>query len=105
MNENELLARLLRPDGQGWYVCEDGDIVIDKDTVNFRTSNEWTGALLEKLEKNRIELHSYRTPDGFGWGCAFFIGNVINCTKPQPRATWRDAVVDAALEIAKREAK
>lgn len=63
----------------------------------FRTSNGWAGALLEKLVSYGVDLYTDESSPP-RWRLYLNQGiKVRNCP------TWRDAVVEAALEIIKRE--
>lgn len=109
MNENEQLARWLgmKPDKMDFDIQgkietfaiwrrENGGAEY---LPNFRASNEFAGELLEKLGNlNGTNLDGY-TVKATGekrWRCIPLEGY---------RSTWRDAVVDATLEIIKREEK
>lgn len=100
-NENELLALWIGwepsklPEFEGLWLVPAGDAMDN--LPSFRTSNEWAGALLEKLggifdvgleKANRV------------WSCRVFGPNIFNSAD-----TWRAAVVDAALEVIRREDK
>lgn len=108
MNENEILARWL-----GFVHKYDlkmpGAIAIEytgkvysykgekhHGVPNFRTSNEWAGALLEKLADYGFTLVGLNPKGQRCW----FAGGFEHKDR---KATWRDAVVDAALAIIKAE--
>lgn len=83
MTENEQLARWLDLDSKIVVQIIDND-VIRGGVPNFRSSNEWAGAVFEQ-----ILLEGY-VQDLF---------QKILIRLPEE---WRDAVVDTALEIIKR---
>lgn len=98
MNENEILARWL-----GWKIINHPDNPDYFDPSgkfharfpDFRTSNEWAGAVLEKLGDSQISLDAALNPDGaVRWSHVDIEGEWTG-----NRETWRDAVVDAALDI------
>lgn len=66
--------------------------------MNFRRDNEWAGTLLDKLYDTGIVLDSSKDIGGFYWfvSARGYRGHA---------STWRDAVVEAVLEIARRELK
>lgn len=110
MNQNEQLARWLGWDQNscGWW-CIPGRENNMEGLPNFRTSNEWAGALLTRLGAG-VHLLSCKTLKGSPlWACS------NNRWSNDPKETyrllskwhmeWRDAVVDAALDIIKREGK
>lgn len=94
MNENEQLARWLFGESDG--VDDHGDKLWWFDglrvwgTPPFRNSNQWAGVLLEKLGKDEVTLAGV----GSSWEIS---------TQDELKPTWRDAVVDAALEVMRRE--
>lgn len=101
VNENELLARWLGWEfvGHHWHIS--GECGPDR-LPDFRTSNEWAGALLEKLTMGiGCSLHS--GPPGVFLGITFWFpqgGSDIYNT--ERHTNWRDAVVDGALEVIRR---
>lgn len=103
MNENDLLARWL---GLKYRITPSGIVQVEdpkhpgyaKD-VDFRTSNEWAGALLDKLTEYWVNVTAW--PDG-RWQVTLDNRGRGN-GKSYIAKTWRDAVVDASLQITKRE--
>lgn len=99
INENEQLARWLgyEPiDKWNWMLSEPHHVkyVVPGD---FRVSNEWAGALLEKLASHEFLLRSSSNEDGTSFWWVEF-DDSETCEYDH----WRDAVVDAALEIIRR---
>lgn len=99
MNENEQLA---------WWVFGPSDATDDQGTMlwrmagervwstpRFRESNEWAGTLEDRLG----ELFDIGIEKANGvWSCRVFGPNIFKSA-----FTRRDAVVDAALGVIKRE--
>lgn len=97
MNENQQLARWLDPTLKRFKVPLEPTIIFP----TFRTSNEWAGVLLEKLEKHRVLLDAVKngTPK---WECDITLypeGEIITGVGDD----WRSAVVEAALIVARRD--
>lgn len=107
MTDNELLARWLGK----LFVLNQWVIPKPPEDVSYwnlpsieeiRTSNEWAGVLLDKMVSDGNFSHFYCDVPGSCYMHIFKAGAKDSFwTKPTP--TWRDAVVDAALEIARRE--
>lgn len=98
--ENALLAEWL-----GWKLTHlgwsrpsiTGECFIAGGPPEFRTSNEWSGVLLDKLTYHQISLHTVIP-------MARAIWVVTSGFKELGRGYfWRDAVVDASLEIIRRD--
>lgn len=97
MTESELIARWLgwrEIKGEGWYSQQGKHLLCY--TPDFRTSNEWAGAVLERLEQGGVNQGldgKYRatTLCGDSW------------ITTGPFDNWRSAVIDAALEVIRRE--
>lgn len=94
-NENEMLARWLgfAMSAFGGWKHPNGGIY---QPIDFRASNEWAGALLEKLHRNGFSLISESDNRSWYWGTSAAEGHA---------GTWRDAVVDAALEVIRQESR
>lgn len=114
MTENEQLARWLghTTDGVNWYSpgSTSGKLLraaprLDGWRVpsieDIRTSNEWAGAVLEKLAYSGVELTSrYSTILGkTTWSIEM---NYFSFATPD-HDNWRAAVIDAALEVIRRD--
>lgn len=100
--ENKLIARRL-----GWTQRRDRLWKPSKGPLHealpdFRTSNEWGGVILEKL-MNEYKVTLWSAP---AHGKGFVAGNILSepLSGSFSGKDWRSAVVDAALEVIKREA-
>lgn len=111
MNENEKLARWLgftektvmvttRTGAypRKWWEKVPNTLPQFTKLPSFRTDNEWAGVLLDRLGHYEITLDPAKVEGKVVWFVDFF-------GEPQQAKaeTWRDAIVDAALEIFKRE--
>lgn len=104
MNENEMLARWL-----GWRLI-DPDLspqVWNTGPVNafnpkFRTSNEWAGALLDKLMKDGYGVQLCSGMKG-RTSIQLLAVSLTGSLSDWTRNDWREAVVDAVLEAIRRE--
>lgn len=107
MNENEVLAKWI------WGLLPlqflpSGRRVSD---LNFRRDHEFAGALLDKLEREYFYLIDNHKGTGRARDvrAAQVVADILDCKTHESVAigcgdTWRDAVVDAALEVIRREA-
>lgn len=99
MRENEQLMRWLgieeHPEHKGAFAVHGSFFGWSAELPNFRSSNEWAGALLEKLGQHDIRLDACRL--GMEGPVIWSTSDSADCN------TWRDAVVDAALEVIRRE--
>lgn len=102
MNENEQLARWL-----GWTKVAhliapeyyDASGGFHTNWPDFRSSNEWTGKLLEKFQTHSISLQFF---SGY-WYSAFTWFGATKSMDPNGYPTWRAAVIAAALEVIRRD--
>lgn len=102
MTENEQIARWL-----GWHKGTVGywehtpvPVFKTKSLPNFRTSNKWAGAVLEKLGKDGVQLYSTFDvgKNAMVWVCIFGYDDMDRVLLDD----WRSAVIDAALEVIRR---
>lgn len=103
MTESETIARwrgfrhIKKGDQWAWYGPEDCiQPFFGHEPPNFRISNEWAGAVLEKLSAIANVVLGDKP-----WECEVYTDHGWAIMKSG--ATWRDAVVDATLEVIKRE--
>lgn len=97
MTENEQLARWLGwkyKKKLGWFYPPFGFYTAGHPD-DFHTSNEWAGALLTKLKPYVLGIDTVGTRND--WRIEIYD------SPPFIAPSWRDAVVDAALWVIKRE--